>query len=76
MSSEQIEKKINDLYEGNKADIMENFVRWKIINEEIWPNKFNFQSYDEEVRYLKNWAKKRLDWLDLQWGGIDQQKTH
>jgi len=76
LSSEQIEKKINDLYEGNKADIMENFVRWQVINEEIWPNKFTFQSYDEEVQYLKNWAKKRLDWLDLQWGGIDQQKTH
>ena len=55
---------------------MENFVRWQVINEEIWPNKFTFQSYDEEVQYLKNWAKKRLDWLDLQWGGMDQQKTH
>jgi len=67
LSDEEIEKNINMIYIQINPSIKENFERWKIINEDIWPNKFNHKSYDDEIRYLREWTLHRLNWLDKQW---------
>ena len=67
LSDKEIEKNINMIYSQITPSINENFERWKIINEDIWPNKFHFSSYEGEVLYLKEWILKRLAWLDMQW---------
>ena len=67
LSNIEIENNINDIYNQINLSTIENFERWDIIGEPIWPNKFNFKSYEKEVDYLKQWAHKRLQWLDLQW---------
>ena len=67
MSGEEIENNINDIYQLIHSSTIENFQKWKIIGKDIWPNKFNFKSYDEEVKYLKTWSHKRLQWLDSRW---------
>ncbi|GAB6010023.1 CotH kinase family protein [Dysgonomonas reticulitermitis] len=43
-----------------------NFVRWPILNVQVWPNPVVTGSYNGEVNYLKNWLRDRLAWMDQQ----------
>ncbi|MHC4608495.1 MAG: CotH kinase family protein [Planctomycetota bacterium] len=45
-----------------------NFTRWMVLGREVWPNRRVFDTYEEEVAYLKDWLAKRLAWMD---GAID-----
>jgi len=67
LSNKEIEKQINTIYNQIHPSTQENFERWQIIGQDIWPNKFHFKSHEKEVAYLKEWIFKRLSWLDAQW---------
>jgi len=67
LSNESIDNYINNLYNEINISAELNFERWKIIGEDVWPNKFNFKSYKEEVYYVKDWIYKRLQFLDSKW---------
>lgn len=41
-----------------------NFERWPILGEQVWPNPVAFDTYEEEVDYLKNWLSERAAWLE------------
>ena len=41
-----------------------NFVRWPVLNQYVWPNNYVGGSYANEVQYLKNWIRDRLNWMD------------
>ncbi len=41
-----------------------NFRKWHILGKDVWPNKYVFNSYPEEISFLKQWLTERLDWLD------------
>jgi len=43
-----------------------NFERWPILNQKIWPNYYVFDSYAEEVNFVKQWIRKRVAWIDAQ----------
>lgn len=43
-----------------------NFARWPILGRAIWPNYYVGETYDDEVRYLKEWTRKRLAWIEAQ----------
>ena len=43
-----------------------NFARWPILGRMVWPNYYVGQTYDEEIRYLKDWIWRRLAWIDGQ----------
>ena len=43
-----------------------NFNRWPLIGAYAWPNYYVFDSYDEEIIYLKSWTEQRLQWMDEQ----------
>ncbi len=43
-----------------------NFQRWPIMNQRIHPARHTFESYEEEVRYLRNWIRQRVAWIDSQ----------
>jgi hypothetical protein len=45
----------------------QNFTRWPILNEYVWPNAVVTGSYPKEVDYLKNWLKTRINWMDQQY---------
>ena len=49
-----------------------NFSKWPILGNYIWPNYYVFDTYEQEVEYLKNWLSDRLSWMDSQ---ILQLKT-
>jgi len=37
---------------------------WQTIGIYVWPNPQVFTTYEGEVSYLKNWIRKRFEWLD------------
>ncbi|MEJ0103681.1 MAG: CotH kinase family protein [Bacteroidota bacterium] len=47
----------------------ENFKRWDILNQYVWPNAVVTGSYEGEVEYLKNWLIQRMNWIDA---NVDQ----
>ena len=47
-----------------EASQRENFKRWPILDKYVWPNAIVTGSYKGEVRYLKEWLKKRIEWMD------------
>jgi hypothetical protein len=43
--------------------------KWKNIPLWVWPNNYVGGSWDDEVKYLKYWIRRRLTWLDANLGG-------
>ena len=43
---------------------VENFKRWPILNESVWPNPVVLGSYPAEVSYLRDWLRRRIAWMD------------
>nr|WP_284509497.1 CotH kinase family protein [Caballeronia sp. GAFFF2] len=41
-----------------------NFVRWPILDKQVWPNPVVTGSYQGEMDYVKNWLQQRITWLD------------
>jgi spore coat protein CotH len=50
---------LNDSQASNK-----NFEIWDILGEDIHPNNFVGDSYEQEITYLKEWISDRLTWID------------
>lgn len=50
------------------ASQRDNFKKWEILNEDIWPNYDVFGSYEKEVEYLTSWMQKRLEFLNSRFG--------
>ena len=44
--------------------IQENFKKWPVLGQYVWPNNYIGNSYTEEINYIKNWINSRLNWLD------------
>ena len=43
-----------------------NFQKWNILGRKVWPNEYAFESYIEEVMFLKEFYSKRIEWMDKQ----------
>ena len=43
-----------------------NFAKWPILGTYVWPNYFVFNTYEEEINYLKTWTTDRILWMDSQ----------
>lgn len=41
-----------------------NFQRWPVLGTYVWPNAYIGNTYEEEITYMKNWIKNRLQWMD------------
>ena len=46
------------------TSVSNNLTKWPILGEYIWPNKQVFDTYQEEIIYLKTWINNRLTWMD------------
>jgi|GEM_PF-450114 len=44
----------------------QNFLKWPILNQWVWPNAVVTGSYNAEVDYLKHWLETRINWIDAQ----------
>jgi hypothetical protein len=43
-----------------------NFRRWPILGRRVNPNDFVGDTYEEEIKWMKQWIQKRLAWIDAQ----------
>jgi hypothetical protein len=57
---EKVDAFVRHIEAGKKRDQE----RWKTIGRWVWPNNYVGASYDDEVRYLKYWLRKRVAWID------------
>lgn len=59
---------IDSLLALHRASFDRNFERWPVIGTNIWPNSWPEdqlpQTYDEEVELLRDFCRRRLEWLD------------
>ncbi len=60
----EIINKIDELEVHLDLASKQNDVKWATIGTYIFPNPVYFQTYAEEVDFLKNWISNRLDWLE------------
>ena len=43
-----------------------NFEKWPILGQGVNPNWFVGETYEDEVKWMKEWIAKRLDWIERQ----------
>ena len=41
-----------------------NFQTWPILGKYVWPNQFIFNTYTEELNFLKQFVSERIDWMN------------
>jgi CotH protein/chitobiase/beta-hexosaminidase-like protein len=47
----------------NEAQVR-NFRRWRVLGRNIWPNAFVGKSFSDEIGFLKEWIRQRIEWMD------------
>jgi hypothetical protein len=52
-----------------------NFSRWPILGRKIWPNYYVGETFEDEIRLLKEWTRKRLVWIEAQFTAEPQVRT-
>ena len=68
LSNVTIDSQIDSYIEylnSNKA-ISQNFYKWPILGQYVWPNYFIGATHDSEIDFLKGWISQRLNWMDGQ----------
>ena len=60
--SKFIDSKVELIKEAKKY----NFMRWDILNKTVCFNPKIYNSYEEEIIYLKNFIENRINWLNFQ----------
>lgn len=63
-SYQEIENFIDDQVALLEPALERNFNRWPVLGQYIWPNSQVFNSYSEEVNYMKGYIEDRLEWMD------------
>ncbi|MCF8272980.1 MAG: CotH kinase family protein [Flavobacteriaceae bacterium] len=61
---DKIENYKNLLITSKAAD--NNFERWPVLDQYIWPNNYIGNTYSAEINYLKSWIQERTLWLDVE----------
>jgi len=63
-SSNRIDKFIDSCIYSISESAESNFIKWQILGRYINWNAYVGSSYYDEIRYLKNWIRKRAEWMD------------
>ena len=62
------EENINSIIDSSVSflgeSIERNFSKWPILGNYVWPNYYVFDTYGQEIEYLKSWTEERLNWMD------------
>ncbi|TVR18768.1 MAG: T9SS C-terminal target domain-containing protein [Balneolaceae bacterium] len=66
---------INDNYQLLQEAQVRNFERWPTLGTYVWPNWYVGQTYRDEVDWMKNWLRQRVNWMDRQMGDPIEQDT-
>ncbi|MEL1234363.1 MAG: CotH kinase family protein, partial [Candidatus Neomarinimicrobiota bacterium] len=72
------ESHIFEIIDSSVVDMGEsinrNFLKWPVLGIYLWPNFQVFDTYEEEILYLKSWISQRLSWMDSQILQLDLDK--
>jgi hypothetical protein len=60
--------KVNNFYSQLEEAQARNFERWPVLGQHVWPNWYIAKTFEEEVSWMKDWIRKRLEWMDSQLG--------
>lgn len=60
---------IDDFSAHIKTAIGRHHQRWMNLGVYVWPNNYVGATFDDEVKYLKYWTRKRLVWVDARLPG-------
>ena len=55
---------INSNYARLRGPARSHFRRWPVLSTVLWPAPTARGSYRAEVRALRSWVDRRMDWLD------------
>jgi len=64
-SRESIYAFIDEKVELLELALDRNFQRWPVLQEYLWPNVDIFNTYPNEIGYLKEFLLNRLYWMDI-----------
>lgn len=64
LSTEKIFETIDGYVEEISGSIVNNFSKWDILGKYVWPNSFVGKTYEDEIKFLKDWISERLTWMD------------
>jgi CotH kinase protein/Secretion system C-terminal sorting domain len=64
LSNPNLSNLIDDLVEKIGAAQIQNFNRWPILNQYVWPNPYIGGSFEQEISHLKSWIWERAAWID------------
>ncbi|MDR0540933.1 MAG: CotH kinase family protein [Dysgonamonadaceae bacterium] len=53
-----------------------NFTRWDVMETLVWPNLSIQGGYSEELKYVRDFFSKRLDWIDVNINKINDTSLH
>ena len=59
-----IKKYVGDTEKMLKKSQEANFERWPILDTYVWPNQVVTGKYKDEVKWLEDWLKDRIKWID------------
>lgn len=60
----EIDKFVQDTAKTIDKSQEANFARWPILGTYVWPNSVVFKKHKDEVKFVKDFLKKRVEWLD------------
>jgi len=65
-SNSALDKKIDTYVEtlNLSGAAVDNFQKWDVLGQYVWPNNFVGNSYNAELGYLTDWLFTRINWLD------------
>jgi hypothetical protein len=66
LNPDTINKYIDKTVSETDEAVTRNFGKWKILGQYVWPNYNTFNTYAEEISYLKDWIRQRWNWIDSQ----------
>jgi hypothetical protein len=66
LATQTILARVDDMAAQLNDAQVRNFRRWPILGRRINPNDFVGDTYEEEIKWMKQWIQKRLAWIDSQ----------
>ncbi|MDH5609584.1 MAG: CotH kinase family protein, partial [Cyclobacteriaceae bacterium] len=69
LSQQHIYQMIDNYVQTMGGGVDRNFQQWPILTQYVWPNNYVGNTYPNEIRYLKDWINRRLQWMDANMPG-------
>lgn len=75
LQPEAIKGRIDQLAAQLSEAQKRNYRRWPILGDQVTCNYYVGNSYEDEVRWLKNWIDRRIVWIDGQVAAMAQRQA-